>query len=203
MLAGGAIAWGATRGSQPGVIRACVDAGSNTFHLAPPGGGCVTSQTPLEWNVQGPRGLRGPRGAAGSSGDVAALPAANGGGGSPSVRQFTLHVLLAVPGIYSVTGSAELTKFYPNNSGTKPYLLGDCALYEPRPPLSNRRLRGVSILNPSNFTGNFSSPIDLNGVVSAGRGRRGIASVYFSCLAINGRGGSLHNPSLTAIRLGP
>jgi len=89
-------------------------------------------------------------------------------------------------------------------AGTSPYSLGACALYQPRPPLPTRHLRGLSVRNPANVTGNFVAPISLTAVVgSSPPDRRNLTSVFFRCPTNMKARATLHNPMLTAIRLGP
>jgi hypothetical protein len=202
VLAGTAIAWGATRATDTGVIHACADARTSALYLAPASGACATNQTPIQWNVQGPQGLPGPQGPAGNSGDVFD----NGGGGSNA--QFPLHVLLAAPGIYSVTASAQVTKFFATPSSFH-FLLARCTLTEPRGNLAPKLLRRQFVVSPSNYTGNFAEPVNMNAIVNGGTqvgGRKSIVSVYFSCFLYKSKllkGVTVSSPSLTAIRLGP
>ena len=225
LLAGGGVGWAASTTSDSGVVNACAGATSRQLYLMPPGG-CQAGDTALQWNVQGPQGIQGPRGLQGvpgtpglqgvpgtpgrqgaqgpagvSAGAVGAgLPGANGGGKGGTYHRFRLHLLLAVPGIYSVTGTTEVAWFTATVSGKGMRLTGRCYLTEPPPTRfqSVKTLRRQFVLSPTNFVGNFTEPVNFNAVVSASGGRRATNVVFFCMGAF---GGTLNTPALTAIKL--
>ncbi len=223
VLAAGGASWAATRQAGSGVINACEDTSSRALSIAP----CSTSQTALQWNVegpqgpagaagaqgpqgpQGPQGLQGPQGTAGPQGPsgargVVALPTSNGGtggGGSGPYRHFTLHVVLAAPGYYSVTGTTELAHFYATPSPSVAFAVGNCQMQLPRPPLSTKRLRYLGLRTPTNYVGNFTVPVNQNVVVTSSGGKTA-TSIRFICVSTR-TGFDFDNPALAAILITP